>query len=158
MNQDLFGMHCVADDAYNGEPILKHGSNRRGEAGELLALADLKIRGYEAGIVGGVDTDIVANINDIWRLFQVKASSDGSFNPSGAQGGEYRNYCGRRMGSYKGKIDAFAFVGLPMRMVYYVSIDAISVDTRNFTINNFSRQACNLSFEELLRRWGNGHT
>lgn len=125
---------------------------RRGAAGHHLAIADLLFRGYDAADIGGADADIIASIDGRWRSFQVKASAySNHFGPGGKSKNPGNRSGNRELKSYKGKIDAFAFASLARRLVYYVSIDAI--DTRSMTINNFSRQACDMSFDELLRRW-----
>jgi hypothetical protein len=151
---DLFGRHDAEKYDENNQPLPQNSANRYGQAGELLVLADLKIRGYEAALVDGLHTDVVANINGLWRLFQVKSKlgMDTCFRAGGGDGRNGRS--GRRPVEYKDKIDAFALVKLSMKLIYYISIDAVAYEDQTILINNFSRQTCDLSFNELLRRWG----
>jgi hypothetical protein len=123
-----------------------------GSAGHYLAIADLKIRGYDAGDIDGVDTDVVAEIDGrLWR-FQVKSSTEaGNFGKTQPPRTGHRGGC-RPLWSYGGKIDAFAFVFLPRRAVYYCHVNAIG-DRNSITIATWSLQACDLSFVELLRRF-----
>jgi hypothetical protein len=140
---DLFG-ELVPSNEFS----TNSGQGRRGSAGHLLTLADLKIRGFDSAELDGMDTDIISDIFGTMRRFQVKASQNSThFGPGG-----YTGYNGHRaLSSYKGKIDAFAFVLLARRLVYYVSVNAVI--SRSINIKTFSHQACDLSFSELLRRW-----
>lgn len=125
---------------------------RRGAAGEHIVVADLLIREHEASILNGIDADVIAQIGGCWRGFQVKAtaqSDDRTFGNNGGTGHPIRGLM-----SYKGKIDAFAFVSLPTRLVFYYHIDALSTDVVTLSPYCWSRQACEASFLELLRRWG----
>jgi hypothetical protein len=143
---DLFG----EARSLNGFSV-NSGQGRRGSAGHLLAIADLKIRGFDAADMEGIDTDIVADIYGIIRRFQVKSSQNGtSFGPGGQSDTVQRRGV-RPLYSYRGKIDAFAFVLLARRLVYYIYANAII--TRSITIKNLNSHSCDLSFSELLRRW-----
>jgi hypothetical protein len=145
--QVLFGDNTTAPQESAGA-----SHSRRGTAGQRLVLVDLALRGFDAAEINGKDADIVFRINGIWRELQVKSSVG-----CGPFGEHERGETGHRAGnrtllSYKDKIDAFAFVSLPPRLVYYVHIDAIFTPTLP-EIRPFTRQACDMSFDEMMKRW-----
>jgi hypothetical protein len=159
---DLFGREMESAESLfigNGDhdPDLRAlKAQRHGDVGELLTFADLISRKYEAAIQKGVHTDVNVEVNGIYRRLQVKASGSNRFGPGGGHKGTGVNggKLARPFGSYKGLIDGFAFVSLPTKAVYYMHIDAIADDQSGVTISNLSRDACNMSWNEMLRRFG----
>lgn len=130
---------------------------RHGDIGEWLTHIDLVFRGFEAAVQRGVNTDVNVEINGIYRRLQVKSSKGTTFAPGGRGGLGATSGRGhtidRPLCEYRGLIDGFAFVHLPLRAVYYMHINAVAEDERGITIQNFSRQCCDMSWAEVLRRW-----
>ena len=151
---NLFGEieYCYShlDEAgKNGKIAAKKTSN--GIAAENLVVADLFIRGHEAVVFGGADTDIIAIIDgEIVRL-QVKTSANLNF---GAATHQSKN--GRDLLSYRDKIEGFAFVYLLRRAVYYIHPLAINAGTLTIPQSHWGRQHCDDSFNEFLRRLAAG--
>lgn len=145
---ELFAPRLAWDASNEPDADENHraGQLRRGSAGQLLVLADLQIRGFDAGELEWQNTDVIAEIPaGYMRRIQVKsATSQQRFGGNG----DPRS---RTLTSYKGKIDGFGFVNLPRRLVYYCHIDAIHSNA--IGIENWSTAACDLSFAELLRRF-----
>jgi hypothetical protein len=154
---DLFGTELESaeplsdgDDRYQPHPGGQM-SQRNGDIGEGLTVFDLKIRGYEAALQNGAHTDVNVEINGIYRRLQVKASRSEHFSNHGATG--WSRQLQRTFASYKSLIDGFALVHLPKRAVFYMHIDAIADGQRTITVSNFSRGACDMSWDEMLRRF-----
>jgi hypothetical protein len=139
----------------DAEESIGAGHSRRGYAGQYLTVADIMIRGFDGFIMDGLDADVVANIAGL-RQFQVKSTMNIGETFGRVQTGSrpnFRRKYGRTLDSYKGKIDAFAFVLLPRRLVYYFHIDAIGSKSLTPPDSCWTVQACNHSFAELLRRF-----
>jgi hypothetical protein len=157
---DLFGPKLVWDADKNEEKLESAGAGNgvRGDAGHFLTVGDLMRRGFSAAYMGDNDADVVANnICGKFRRFQVKASGNFKFGENDAAP-SVKSRTGSRVGcrsltSYKGKIDAFAFVDLNTGRVYYESIDAVSTPTVTLSHTCFSLDSCNRSFDGLIKRW-----
>ncbi len=148
---NLFGEPTPPTDDCRGGGVR---AMRNGVAGQALVLADLSIRGHEAGVMDGHDIDIVANINGTLRKFQVKSRmSDTSFGASASTVRTAGMGGFRPLNSYAGKIDGFAFVYLAKRAVYYVHPAAILAPQITIPSAHWGRQQCDMSFTELLKRW-----
>jgi hypothetical protein len=133
------------------EPSKGSGQGRRGSAGHHLVIADLLIRGFDAYEVCGLDTDVATDVDGTMRRLQVKAcevpESFGRVSHArGNRGGS------RTLESYKGKIHGFAFVYLLRRLVFYFHIDAINSKCLTLSDNCWTQRACDMSFDEWLRR------
>ncbi len=157
----LFSVDGAPDQVAEPLPVdesVARNFGRLGAAGQHLVIADIQIRGYDAAEWNGIDVDIVADMPaGTVRRFQVKSSvdakkfgrvNDGPSRANGVSGGS------RSLTSYKGKIDAFAFAHLRHRLVYYFHINAVTEGYLYLSDKCWTRQACDLSFTEFMRRIG----